>query len=70
MEEKTIKTKLCPCCKIEKNIDEFGNAKYSQNGHNCTCKECDNERARKYRKTVNGILHTLFNSAKRSVNGL
>lgn len=41
-------TKICNCCKIEKNIANFSNNKRFEDNKNPTCKECDKMRSLKY----------------------
>ena len=43
-----METKICNCCKIEKNIDNFSNNKRFVDNKNPTCKECDKMRSLKY----------------------
>ena len=43
-----METKICNCCKIEKNISDFSNNKRFPDGKNPTCKECNKERSLKY----------------------
>ena len=43
-----METKICNCCKIEKNISDFSNNKRFEDNKNPTCKECDKMRSLKY----------------------
>ena len=43
-----METKICNCCKIEKNISEYYNSKRFIDNKNPTCKECNRKRSEKY----------------------
>ena len=43
-----MKNKICNCCKIEKDINNYYNSKKFTDGKNPTCKECNKERSSKY----------------------
>ena len=43
-----METKICNCCKIEKNISDFSNNKRFEDNKNVTCKECNGARSLKY----------------------
>jgi hypothetical protein len=58
--------KLCPCCRTEKTIDKYGKQKSTKDGISRECKECLNERASQYRRTLNGQLHEIFNHARKN----
>jgi len=45
-----MKTKVCPKCKKEKSIGEFGKEKKSKDGYKCYCKKCWNNYNKKYIK--------------------
>lgn len=45
-----MKTKVCSKCNIEKSVEEFGKFKSSKDGLLYSCKKCNNERSKKYRK--------------------
>lgn len=40
--------KICPACKTEKDISEFGKDKQTKSGIACYCSDCHNERTRSY----------------------
>lgn len=60
--------KSCPNCGAVKNVSEFGNRQYSNDGLSYECRECVNERAARYRQTTSGHMHEIYNHAKRSAN--
>lgn len=41
--------KICGTCLQSKNINEFGNFKYSKDGKYWRCKECANKKSRENR---------------------
>jgi hypothetical protein len=43
-----METKICPCCKQEKPISEFGKNKNTKDGLNCYCKICTNQKSINY----------------------
>ena len=45
-----METKVCSKCKEEKKVCEFGNSKSSKDGLLYCCKQCNNERGKKYVK--------------------
>ena len=45
-----MKTKICSKCKVEKEVCEFNDRKTSSDGKRCTCKECENKDAKKWRE--------------------
>ena len=46
--EVTVETKVCSICKAEKLLTEFYRRKASRDGLAYNCKECENDRVRKY----------------------
>lgn len=53
-----MKNKICNCCKIEKDINDFHNHKRFIDGKHVTCKECVKIQSKKYydkNKTLIGI---------------
>ena len=44
--------KTCTKCNIQKNIDEFGKNKNTNDGLNCWCKKCVNKQTANYRKKL------------------
>lgn len=47
-------TKVCPKCKMELPISEFGKHKATKDGLRCYCKKCESRRARDYVKSEKG----------------
>ena len=43
-------TKICTCCKTEKNLTEFYKRKSIKDGHSTICKKCKSEKDKKYRE--------------------
>lgn len=43
-----MNTKICSCCKLEKNINEFHKKSDSKDGHHPYCKECSSIKRKKY----------------------
>lgn len=43
-----MNTKICSCCKIEKDIKCFSKRKSSKDGHHPHCKDCTKEKKKKY----------------------
>jgi hypothetical protein len=44
-----MKTKICPQCKLKKDISEFYKNKKTKNGRSCYCKICSNKNLLKYK---------------------
>ena len=53
-------TKSCSTCNTIKNISKFGKRKTSKDGLRCQCRECENEYAKKRRRTKEGLLLTIY----------
>lgn len=43
-----METKICSCCKLKKNINEFHKKSDSKDGHHPYCKECSSIKRKKY----------------------
>lgn len=43
-----MNTKICSCCKIEKDINEFHKKSDSKDNHCCYCKECSRAKRKEY----------------------
>lgn len=57
-------SKICSDCKEEKELSLFANNKRTKDGKNGICKQCMINRAKEYRKTLKGVVNTIYNSMK------
>jgi len=56
--------KKCKTCKEIKFLSEFHKNKYYKDGLNYFCKECSRERTKKYKKTKEGLVSSIYGSQR------
>jgi hypothetical protein len=59
-----MKTKICSCCKIEKNTLKFSKRTLRKSGIQSICKVCETEKRVNYRQTIWGYLINVFYNIK------
>jgi hypothetical protein len=59
-----MKTKICLKCKVEKPVSEFYSCKSRLDGLQSYCKVCSNDRKREYYRTLNGLVHRIYEHQK------
>lgn len=63
-----METKVCSCCKVEKNIKEFGKCKTNKDGLQYWCKTCKKEHGKKYRETHKEQIKQYYELNKEKIN--
>ena len=56
--------KTCTQCKITKELTEFSPHPLGRDGRQSVCKQCFKVRAYNYRKTINGLITTIYGNQK------
>lgn len=58
--------KKCNSCGSIKTLDSFNNRKKNKDGKRSTCRLCEHEYDRNYRKTKEGVIVTMYNTQRSS----
>ena len=58
-----METRICSLCKVEKSIKMFSSR---TGGIRYQCKECESESGARYRRTINGVISTMYHGQKGS----